>query len=110
MMCHLMFGVHRFHGPATGATRYVTAQCRLRLPHFARMPAGQNTTGLPEMTESSSRAVRCGGTQTRSPDFYLGCYPSGKFPHARRWFCKRLWGNWTSWRGPLRLLMKPLFG
>jgi hypothetical protein len=26
---------------------------------------------LPEMTESSSRAVRCGGTQTRSPNFYL---------------------------------------
>jgi hypothetical protein len=35
------------------------------------MPAGENTTGLPEMTEGSSRAVRCGGNQTRSPNFYL---------------------------------------
>ena len=35
------------------------------------MPAGENATGLPEMTESSSRAVRCGGNRTRSPDFYL---------------------------------------
>jgi hypothetical protein len=35
------------------------------------MPAGENATGLPEMTESSSRAGRCGGNQTRSPNFYL---------------------------------------
>jgi hypothetical protein len=35
------------------------------------MPAGENATGLPEMTESSSRAVRCGGNQTRSPNSYL---------------------------------------
>jgi hypothetical protein len=35
------------------------------------MPAGENATGLPEMTESSPRAVRCGGNRTRSPDFYL---------------------------------------
>ena len=38
---------------------------------FAGMPAGENATGLPEMRESSSRAVRCGGNQTRSPNFYL---------------------------------------
>jgi hypothetical protein len=35
------------------------------------MPAGENATGVPEMTESSSRAGRCGGNQTRSPNFYL---------------------------------------
>ena len=35
------------------------------------MPAGENATGLPEMRESSSRAGRCGGNQTRSPNFYL---------------------------------------
>jgi hypothetical protein len=35
------------------------------------MPAGENATGLPEMTESPSRAGKCGGNQTRSPNFYL---------------------------------------
>ena len=45
------------------------------------MPAAEDATGLPEMTENALRAARCDGNRTKSRNFYLWL-KSGKEIHA----------------------------
>ena len=51
-------------------TLNLPAKTRAALSCLARMPAGEDATNWPEMTENPLRATRCGGTRTASPIFY----------------------------------------